>query len=75
VGLEDDRSHLQVTDTARIFLVFKSVRKLTFTVLVAVSTILVLSWVLAPCGFVGRFQRFGETCCLHLPGSSDPAGK
>jgi hypothetical protein len=21
---------------------------------------------LAPCGFVGRCQRFGETYCLHL---------
>jgi hypothetical protein len=27
---------------------------------------LVLSWVLAPCGFVGRCQRFGEICCLLL---------
>jgi hypothetical protein len=25
-------------------------------------------WVLAPCRLVGRCQRFGETCCLHLQG-------
>jgi hypothetical protein len=33
--------------------------------------VLVLSWVLAPCIFLLRFQRFGETCCLHLQGWSD----
>jgi hypothetical protein len=27
------------------------------------------------CGFVGRCQHFGETCCLHLQGLSDKAGK
>jgi hypothetical protein len=30
-----------------------------------------LFWVLAPCGFVGRWQRFGETSCLHLQGLSN----
>jgi hypothetical protein len=27
-------------------------------------------WVSAPCRFVGRFQRFEETYCLHLQGWS-----
>jgi hypothetical protein len=40
-----------------------------------ISIMFVLSWVLAPCGFVGRCQRLGETCCLHLQGWSDKAGK
>lgn len=30
--------------------------------------ILVLSWILAPCGFVGQCQRFRETCFLYLQG-------
>jgi hypothetical protein len=29
---------------------------------------LVLSCVLAPCGFVGRSQCFAETCCLPFSG-------
>jgi hypothetical protein len=36
-----------------------------FDVFTEVSIMLVLSWALAPCGFIGRCQRFGETC-LHL---------
>jgi hypothetical protein len=31
-------------------------------------SMMLVSWVLAPCGFVDRCQRFGETCCLHLQG-------
>jgi hypothetical protein len=27
-----------------------------------------LFWVVTPCGFVDRYQRFGETYCLHLQG-------
>jgi hypothetical protein len=23
-------------------------------------------WVVMPCRLVGRYQRFGETCCLHF---------
>jgi hypothetical protein len=30
--------------------------------------IILLFWVLAPCRLVGRYQRFGETYCLHLQG-------
>jgi hypothetical protein len=33
--------------------------------------LLVLSWVLALCAFVGRCQHFGEKCCLHLLGSNE----
>jgi hypothetical protein len=36
---------------------------------------MLVSWVLAPCGFVDRCQRFGETCCLHLQGWSNKAIK
>jgi hypothetical protein len=32
---------------------------MTFHILTAVN-MMVLSWVLVPCGFVGRFQRCGE---------------
>jgi hypothetical protein len=28
-------------------------------------------WVVTPCGLVGRYQRFGDTYCLHLQGWSD----
>jgi hypothetical protein len=34
---------------------------------------MVMSWVLAPFGFVGRCQCFGETRCLYLQGRSDKA--
>jgi hypothetical protein len=27
-----------------------------------------VSWVVTPCGIVGRYQLFGETYCLHLQG-------
>jgi hypothetical protein len=27
---------------------------------------LLLSWVLTPCGFVGRYQHFGEICYLYF---------
>jgi hypothetical protein len=37
--------------------------------------IAVLSWGLASCCFVGRCQRFGETCYLNLQSWSDKAGK
>lgn len=37
-----------------------------FEVFVAMNTIMLFMWVLAPCKLVGRCQRFGETCCLHL---------
>jgi hypothetical protein len=26
-------------------------------------------WVVTPCRLVGRFQRFGETYCIHLSSS------
>jgi hypothetical protein len=38
-----------------------------FEILVIII-MLMKTWVLAPCGFVGWYQRFGETCCLHLQG-------
>jgi hypothetical protein len=39
------------------------------------GTMLLLSWILALCGFVGLCTCFGETCWLHLQGWSDKAGK
>jgi hypothetical protein len=33
-------------------------------------TMLLLFWVMTPCGLVSRYQRFGETYCLHLQGFS-----
>jgi hypothetical protein len=37
--------------------------------------ILVLSWVLTPCGLIGWCQHFRETCCFHLQGWSDKVCK
>jgi hypothetical protein len=39
-------------------------------VLMAVKMSMLLFWVVTPCGIVGRYQRFGWTCCLHLQPSS-----
>jgi hypothetical protein len=36
-------------------------RRIKFEVLTEVSILMLLSWILAPCGFLGRWQRFGET--------------
>jgi hypothetical protein len=38
-----------------------------FEVLVAVKMSVLVFWLVTPCGFVGRYQHFGETYCLHLP--------
>jgi hypothetical protein len=37
-----------------------------FDVLTAVRMTMSFSWVLTPCRLVGRYQRFGETYCLHI---------
>jgi hypothetical protein len=37
-------------------------------------TKIMLFWVKALCGPVGRSQHFGEACCLHLQGLSDELG-
>jgi hypothetical protein len=29
---------------------------------------LIVSWMVTQCNVVGRYQRFEETCCLHLQG-------
>jgi hypothetical protein len=53
-------------------------RRLTMIIvrtLTAVCTMLRMSWVLAPFGFVGRWQRFGEKYCVRRQGWSDKAGK
>jgi hypothetical protein len=39
-----------------------------FDVLTAVRMSMLLLWVVTPCELVGRYQRFGETYCLHLQG-------
>jgi hypothetical protein len=35
----------------------------------AVMMTVLYFWVVTPCRFIGRYQRFGETYCLHLLGS------
>jgi hypothetical protein len=35
-------------------------------VLTTVKMSMLVFWVVMPCGLVGRYQRFGETHCLHL---------
>jgi hypothetical protein len=32
------------------------------------SAVRMTFWVVTPCRLVGRYQRFGETCCLYLQG-------
>jgi hypothetical protein len=41
---------------------------ITSEVLTAIVTTLMKFWALMPCGFEGRFRRFGETYCLYLQG-------
>jgi hypothetical protein len=41
-----------------------------FEVFTAVRIMMMMIfWVLAPCRLVGRYQRFGDTYCLHLQGA------
>jgi hypothetical protein len=37
-----------------------------FEVLTAVKMLMLVFWIVTPCGLVGRYQRFGGTYCLHL---------
>jgi hypothetical protein len=37
-----------------------------FEVLTVVKMTMLFFWVVTPCRLVGRYQRFGGTCCLHL---------
>jgi hypothetical protein len=39
-----------------------------FKVLEAVKMTMLIFWVVTPYGNVGRYQRFGETYCLHHQG-------
>jgi hypothetical protein len=39
-----------------------------FEVLTAVKMSMLVFWVVKPNGLVGRYQRFGETSCVHLQG-------
>jgi hypothetical protein len=32
----------------------------------AAIILMIFFWVKSPCAFVGRSQRFGDVCCLHL---------
>jgi hypothetical protein len=36
-----------------------------FEVLTALKILMLVFWVVMPCGLVGRHQRFGGACCLH----------
>jgi hypothetical protein len=42
--------------------------KKEFEVLTAVSTKMVVFWVVAPCSLVKVYQRFRGPCCLHHQG-------
>jgi hypothetical protein len=46
-----------------------------FEVLRSVKMTMLFFWVVTPCRLVDRYQRFGETYCLHLQGGSGDAGK
>jgi hypothetical protein len=37
-----------------------------FDVITAVKILILLFWVVTPCGLVGRHHRFGGTYCHHL---------
>jgi hypothetical protein len=37
-----------------------------FEVLTTVNFPMLVFWIVTPCGLIGRYQRFGETYCLHL---------
>jgi hypothetical protein len=37
--------------------------------------LMIMFWVVVPCGFIGRCQHCGETYCPHLQGESGNAGK
>jgi hypothetical protein len=39
-----------------------------FEVLTAAKMLMLFFWIVTPCTLVGRYQRFGETYCLHLQG-------
>jgi hypothetical protein len=28
--------------------------------------LILVFWAVTPCGLLDKYQRFGETCCLHL---------
>jgi hypothetical protein len=44
-------------------------------VLTAVAILMMFFWVKSPRGLIGRNQRFGEACFLHLQGRSDFTSK
>jgi len=35
----------------------------------------VVFWIVISCSVVAGYQRFGDSCCLHLPGEVAVAGK
>jgi hypothetical protein len=41
-----------------------------FKIFTAVAILIMSFWVKSSCWLVGRSQRFGEACCLHLQGLS-----
>jgi hypothetical protein len=42
------------------------ITEMSFELLVAVRIKIIVSWDVAPCNIVQEYQRYGETCCLHL---------
>jgi hypothetical protein len=42
------------------------VNDVKFEVLTAVKILMLVFWVVRPCGLVGRYQHFVGTYCLHL---------
>jgi hypothetical protein len=45
---------------------YKTEQWLRFEVLTAVNMSMLVFWVVTPRGLIFRYQRFGETCCVHL---------
>jgi hypothetical protein len=41
---------------------------MSFEVFTAVKISMLVFWVVTPCGFVGRYKRFGGIYCIHLQG-------
>jgi hypothetical protein len=46
----------------------KQVQNVRLEVLTALKMTVLFFWVVTPCRLIGRYQRFGETYCLHLQG-------
>jgi hypothetical protein len=44
----------------------KPTQSVRFDVLAAIKVSMLAFWLVAKCEFLGRYQHFGRTCCLHF---------